>query len=115
MMQYPLLRMMLQIKTGDLVRFSDASNCNTIYRVLKLKAVKKPAGLPKTYHWEDKTEITLLPVFGLFKQDYKTKKIEKFRGPFPNHMILVDTLALCQAKQRFEHFITDEVKRSSGE
>lgn len=52
---------------GDLVRDLSDSSANTVYRVLYVRPEKNPT------EWRQ-WQITVKPVFGLFKSDYKRNK-----------------------------------------
>lgn len=91
-------------KVGDLIRALDDSNANTLYRVLKVKHN------PNKPEWS-RYEITVKPIFGLFKSDYKlNKKIGSGNG-----YRKVDLLELGLARNRLDIFIQQEAKRLSGE
>ena len=92
-----------EFEVGDLIRSRDDSNANTIYRVLK--AVHDP----KAQRWEQ-WQLIIVPVFGLFKSDYRLKK--KTSGNGYQKLTLLD---LAQARNRFDIFIQGEAKRLSGE
>lgn len=104
-----------ELHNGDIVRFTDPSNCNTIYRVLNVKLYRKGEVLV----WRTKPPVytvTLTPAFGLFKQDYKVKKTTRLDGgPLRGDMIKLDLLQLLEARNQFDLFIQQETKRLSGE
>lgn len=83
---------------GDLVRDESSSNANTIYRVLYVREDKKHPWL----EWQ----ITIKPVFGLFKQDYKrNKNIGTGTG-----FVKVTKNDLCEAMWRLD----EETSRESS-
>jgi len=100
---------------NDLIRYTDPSNCNTIYRVTRVQFVKKGemqswGAQPPEY------KVTLKPIFGLFKQDYKLSKTTTVRGgELRGDMIKLDLMELGLARNRLDLFIQQEAKRLSGE
>lgn len=93
-----------QLKPGDLVRHVDPSSINTIYRVIKI--VEANPG------WGSHT-LTLRPVFGIFKQDYKTKKTRSASNGVFYQLVKIDIIALGVARQAFDEFINQEIQRLS--
>lgn len=89
---------------GDLIRAEDASNANTLYRVVAVKPAKNPP------EWTQR-EITMRPMFGLFKSDYKLNK--KIGEGYD--YVKVDLLDLGYARNRLDLFMREEVRRLSGE
>lgn len=85
---------------GDLVRDLSDSSANTVYRVLFVRPEKNPT------EWRQ-WQITVKPVFGLFKSDYKRNKNIGMGGGY----VKVTLDDLHAARYRLNDFI----KETSGE
>lgn len=103
-MSKDFVRVPSQFNVGDLVRSTDDSNANTLYRVIKVSPVKNP---DRWTQWE----ITIRPIFGLFKSDYKLNK----RIGTGNGYKLVTLPDLGYARNQLDLFMREEARRLSGE
>lgn len=84
---------------GDLIRDKSDSNANTIYKVLFVRPLNQ-------YEWKQ-WQITVRPVFGLFKQDYKLNKNIGTGGGYVK--VTMDDLYMAR------HRLNDFIKETSGE
>lgn len=100
-------------KVNALFRWRDPTYCNTIYKVTKVKKRSKEHSVysRRTNDMATAFDVTVVPVFGLFKQDYKTKKkISIYSDSTMQQYELLGVLELGLARARFDNFINQEVR-----
>lgn len=95
-----------KFQVGDLIRSLDDSNANTVYRVLKVKSLKKHQG----YSFGNMWDYTVIGVFGLFKSEFKLRKKIRDHG-----YEKVTLLELARCRNSLDLFIQREAKRLAGE